>query len=81
MLSNEDIKKEFKNSQIHKVVDMICEDAENFEYSKGKASGYSINVWRIEPIEDEGSFLYYDNESDRDADYDLLVGIVEGVEG
>jgi hypothetical protein len=72
-----DIKNGFKNKEIHKVIDTICDDVENFEYSKGNISGFSINVWRIEPIADEGSFLYYDREADRDADFDLLVGIVE----
>jgi hypothetical protein len=72
-----DIKNGFKNKEIHKVIDTICDDVENFEYSKGNISGFSINVWRIEPIADEGSFLYYDREVDRDADFDLLVGIVE----
>ena len=75
-----EIKREFKNGEIAKIVDMICDDVENFEYEKGTTSGFSINVYRIEPIADEGSFLYYDREEDRDADFDLLVGIIEAVD-
>jgi hypothetical protein len=80
MVTKEEIKNSFKNTEIHKVIDTICEDVENFEYSKGDVSGFSINVWRIAPMEDEGSFLYYDREEDRDSDFDLLCGIVESRE-
>lgn len=79
-MNSTEIKTAFKNKEIHKVVDMICENVENFEYEKGSVSGFSINVWRINPIADEGSFLYYDREEERDADYDLLVGIIEAIE-
>lgn len=72
-----DIKNRFVNKEIHKVLDTVLEDVSNFEFEKGFVSGFSINVWRIEPIADEGSFLYYDDEESRDNDWDLLMSLVE----
>jgi hypothetical protein len=72
-----EIKKQFKNSNVHNIIDMVLEDVNNFEFEKGHISGHSINVWRIEPVQDEGSFLYYENEAARDHDWDLLMGIIE----
>lgn len=72
-----DIKSQFKNSNIHNVLDVVLKDVDNFEFEKGRVSGHSINVWRIEPIQDEGSFLYYDDEESRDHDWELLMGLVE----
>lgn len=72
-----EIKKQFINREIHTVLSTVLEDVENFEFEKGTVSDFSINVWRIEPIADEGSFLYYDDEESRDKDWDLLMGLVE----
>jgi hypothetical protein len=72
-----EIKKQFKNKEIHKVLDIVLGDVDNFEFEKGTVSGFSINVWRIQPVEDEGSFLYYDDEASRDHDWDLCMGLVE----
>lgn len=72
-----EIKTKFKNKEIHKVLDMVLDDVENFEFEKGTVSGHSINVWRIEPVEDEGSFLYYKDVESRDHDWDLCMGLVE----
>ncbi len=76
-MEDTEIIKKFKNKEIHKILDEILKDVENFEYEKGNISGHSINVWRIEPIVDEGSFLYYKRVKDRDADWDLLMGLIE----
>ena len=76
-MNKTEVKGEFKNNQVHNVLDMVLEDVENFEFEKGFISGHSINVWRIEPVQDEGSFLYYENEEARDHDWDLLMGLIE----
>ena len=76
-MNKTEVKGQFKNSNIHNVLDMVLEDVENFEFEKGFISGHSINVWRIEPEQDEGSFLYYENEEARDHDWDLLMGLIE----
>jgi hypothetical protein len=77
MILNTEIKEQFKNKEIHKVLDTVLANVNNFEFEKGKISGHSINVWRIQPIVDEGSFLYYERVEDRDADWDLLMSLVE----
>lgn len=76
-LTNKEILRQFKHSTIKDVVERVLEDVRNFEFEKGTTSGYSINVWMVKPLKDEGSFLYYENEEDRDSDWTLLMGLVE----
>jgi len=77
-MDKEIVRSQFRHTTISRVVDVIIKDAENYEIAKAENEGiYSIQIWKIEPIEDEGSFVYYDRVEDRDNDYDLLVGIVE----
>jgi hypothetical protein len=79
-MNKTEVKGQFKNNQVHKVLDIVLEDVENFEFEKGFISGHSINVWRIEPVQDEGSFLYYENEEARNHDWDLLMTLIEAVQ-
>ena len=78
-MNKKEIITKFKNIDIHKILETILDDVTNFEFEKRHSTlrGFSINVWRIKPMQDEGSYLYYDDEESRDYDWDLLMGLIE----
>lgn len=60
------------NKELKKDISLIIEN--NLEFKKGTVGGYSIE---LEEVNEDGqisytSFIYYDNESGRNSDFDLL---------
>jgi hypothetical protein len=52
-------------------------DAYNVSISKGTIGGYSIEVASDGEVKDLGSFIYHNNETMRDADYDMLLSLIK----
>lgn len=62
-LKNTSLKNDFKG---------LLKELKNIsEIKKGTISGFSIEIQTIEPIS-IASYVYYDNQKDRDLDFDLL---------
>jgi hypothetical protein len=59
----------FKNKEAREMSAMITESG--LEFRKGTVSGYSIEIEESDP-QSFTSFTYYEDESGRDADFDLL---------
>jgi hypothetical protein len=76
MMTDKEILRQFKHSTIKDIVEMVLRNVLNYTFEKGEVSGYSINVWRVKPVQDEGSFCYYENKNERDHDFNLLSKLV-----
>jgi hypothetical protein len=59
----------FKNKEVKEMSTLIIESGLNFE--KGTVGGFSIEISENDP-ESHTSFIYYEDESARDLDFDLL---------
>lgn len=63
----------FKNILIERSIKNILKNPSDYKFSKGNVSGYSIEEeYGTEPTV-YGSYVYYDNQENRDFDYDLLI--------
>lgn len=67
---------EFNNQVLCKDLRELIENIENIEISKGKVSGYSIEVYD-KTTESQGSYIYSKNSKHRDADYMTLLEAIE----
>ena len=56
----------FKHKELRRVLPKMLEDPTNFDIIKSDTSGNAIGVWSKIPLEDRGTYCYYDNENDRD---------------
>ena len=54
----------------------LTENVNKFEVSKGSVSGNSIEVLDKE-TQSQSSYIYYDRNSDRDKDYELLSELIK----
>lgn len=60
------------NVQLNKDLKTILENTKNISsVEKGTLGGYSIEIEYIEPLAYE-TYVYYDNEKDRDLDFEEL---------
>jgi hypothetical protein len=68
----DDIIKKFKHKELRKFIPTLMEKPYNYVVEKGKTSGSAITIWGVKPKADEGTYCYYEDESERDLDYALL---------
>ena len=59
----------FKNKEVKLMASEIVE--KGIDFKKGTVGGYSIEIEESDP-ESHTSFIYYEDESARDLDFDLL---------
>lgn len=59
----------FKNKEVREMASEIIE--KGIEFKKGAVGGFSIEISENDP-ESHTSFIYYEDESARDLDFDLL---------
>lgn len=67
-----DIQERFKSGTLGGAVGELLKDPTNYDIGESFVSGYAIGIYRKNPCEDFGTFCYYKNKEDRDADLALL---------
>lgn len=67
---------EFNNSVLGRDLKEIVSNLKEFEISKGKVSGYSIEFYH-KSTHSQGSYVYGKNSKNRDEDYDTLLEAIE----
>jgi hypothetical protein len=66
----------FNNQVLGRDLKELIGNIENIEISKGKVSGYSIEVYE-KTTETQGSYVYSKNSKHRDEDYITLLEAIE----
>jgi hypothetical protein len=59
----------FNNKEVREMASLIIEM--HLDFRKGTVGGYSIEIEERDP-ESHTSFIYYEDKSARDSDFDLL---------
>lgn len=67
---------EFNNQVLGRDLKELIGNIENIEISKGKVSGYSIEVYE-KTTDTQGSYVYSKNSKKRDEDYATLLEAIE----
>lgn len=55
----------------------ILEKSNDLVIEKGGISGNSISIYYLSSNEDFGTYTYYANETNRDADFDALQSLIK----
>jgi hypothetical protein len=77
MMDNiKEILSKFKHKELRKALPKILESPTNFDINKSDTSGNAIGVWSKVPLDDRGTYCYYENENDRDLDYAFLMTLL-----
>ena len=74
-MKDEDNKNRFINTTLGDIVKEILKDRDNFDISKGTIGKASINIYKLIPTDDIGSFCYK-TVMERDVDFKLLMGVI-----
>lgn len=67
---------DFKNKVLNRDLKELIDSVENLEITKGKVSGYSIEVYN-KTTQSQGSYVYSKNSKHRDEDYTILLEAIE----
>ena len=67
---------DFNNQVLGRDLKELIENVENLEITKGKVSGYSIEVYE-KTTDTQGSYVYSKNSKHRDEDYLTLLDAIE----
>lgn len=67
---------EFNNQVLRRDLKELISIVNNIEISKGKVSGYSIEVYD-KSTQSQGSYIYSKNIKQRDEDYNTLLEAIE----
>ncbi len=66
----------FNNRVLSRDIKELMSNLENFEFSVGKVSGHSIEVYD-KSNQSQGSYVYNKNIKHRDEDYNTLLEVIE----
>jgi len=67
---------EFNNKVLSRDLKELISKVDNIEISKGRVSGYSIEVFD-KSTQSQGSYVYCKNSKHRDEDYNSLLEAIE----